>query len=726
MRFQGPCSSFFKTLCLWMFSPLCWYNKGLRCGEAVKIPPLSVMVLVKVMIMLKVVLAILVLMLLVQGCGAHWPMAGQRADGPAPLIDRELFFDDPEYAGARISPDGEFISFRRQLDGVMNVWVKRRGVGMDEAWPVTADKSRPITTYFWSQDSKYILYIQDTGGDENFHIYAVDPAAEPEAGALTPRARNLTPKDGVRARIYSVPRDTPDYIVVGLNDRDPRLHDVYRLNIHTGDKELLALNDANIAAWHVDRDGELRLATRQTADGGAEILKIHDEDRFESIYEVNHEESVGVSLFRKDGHRFYMTTNRGADLTSLAIFDLETGEKEILASDPEGEVDFGGAIYSYKNDEMLAYTYFGDYPRVYPQQEQFAADYEYLKGELGDIRIDIASQTHEEDIWLVAASKDTDPGSVYVFERENRELRLLYRSRPELDPGHLAEMQAIRYTARDGLEIPAYLTLPQGREPKNLPVVVNPHGGPWVRDYWGYSPAAQFLANRGYAVLQINYRGSSGFGKEFLNAGNQEWGTGYMQHDITDGVQHLIAEGIADPDRVGIYGGSYGGYATLAGLAFTPELYAAGVSFVGPSNIITLLDSVPPYWEPVIKRFHRRVGDPEDPDDRRRLKEQSPLYAAENIVAPLLVVQGANDPRVIQRESDQIVAALRDLGRPVEYIVAPDEGHGFRRRENRLAYIYAMERFFADHLGGRYQEQLAEPIRRRLEEITMDVDRVSK
>lgn len=644
---------------------------------------------------------------------------------PAPLIDRELFFDDPQYAGAQISPDGKYLSFRKQLNGVMNIWVKAIDEPFDAARPMTADTTRPVTGYFWSRDSRYILYVQDKGGDENFHIYAVNPADDPQEGRQTPQARNLTDADGVRAQIYAVPRMDPDYIIIGLNDRNPQLHDVYRLNLNTGNKELLIENDQNISGWLSDEAGNIRHAVRQTPDGGTEILEVNA-GRFTPVYRVSAEESAGIIRYHEDFKRAYLVTNKGdADLTRLVLFNPETGEEELVAEDPEGEVDFGGAVFSDIDNQLLATYYIADRVRMYPEDEDFERDYSAILDNLGDVRVSISSRTADEDIWIVNVSKDTDPGSAYVYDRNSGDLELLYRSRPDLPSEHLAEMQAVRYTARDGLEIPAYLTLPRGKELENMPVVINPHGGPWARDHWGYNATAQFLANRGYAVLQPNFRGSSGYGKEFLNAGNKEWGTGSMQHDITDGVHFLIDQGIADPGRIGIYGGSYGGYATLAGLAFTPDLYAAGVSFVGPSNIITLLNSIPPYWEPIRKMFNVRVGDPDDPEEREMLREQSPLFSAGQIRAPLLVIQGANDPRVVKAESDQIVAALRELDREVEYMVAPDEGHGFAGRENRLAYIAAMERFLAEHLGGRYQESMDEDIRERLEEIQVDINTVT-
>ncbi len=642
-----------------------------------------------------------------------------------PLIDREIFFDDPEIASGQLSPNGEFITFRRQLDGVMNIWIKGIDEPFEDARPVTAEKERPVPGYFWSRDSRYILYVNDQDGDENFNVYAVDPLAEVDEETGVPPSRNLTDMEEVRAQIYSVPKNTTEYMIIGLNDRDQRYHDVYRLHIESGEKELLYKNEDEIVGWNVDDDGNLRFASRQTADGGTEILQYVD-GAFEQVYEVDFEESAGIVRLHEDGEHVYLVTNKGddVDLMRFVLFNPATGEKTLIEKDPEGEVDFAGATFSDVTDEMLATYYIGDRRRMYFHNDQFKQDYETIREQVPEGDISFTSRTEDEQLWLVSVTRDVDPGATYLYDRETGEVTFQYRPRPDLPTEYLAEMIPMRYTARDGLEIPAYLTIPQGVEPENLAVIVLPHGGPWARDTWGYRSQAQFFANRGYAVFQPNFRGSTGYGKEFLNAGNKEWGTGYMQHDITDGVKYLIEEGIADPERVGIYGGSYGGFATLAGLAFTPDLYAAGVSFVGPSNIITLIESVPPYWEPIIKMFHKRVGNPDDPEDYEMLKEQSPLFSADQIQVPLLVVQGANDPRVKKHESDQIVVAMRDLGREVEYIVAPDEGHGFRRPENRISFYVAMEEFFAQHLGGRYQEEVPDNIAQRLEEITVDVDEV--
>ncbi len=642
-----------------------------------------------------------------------------------PLVDRELFFGDPEISGAQISPDGRFISFRKPYNDVMNIWVKAADEPFDAARPITADTERPVRGYFWSEDSRYVLYVQDKGGNENFHVYAVDPAgdAEPETGV--PAALDLTPYENVQALIYAVPEATPNEIIVGLNDRDVQVHDVYRLNLTTAERELVLQNDENVAGWLADLEGNVRLGVKLGPDGGSQVMRV-DGETLTEVYSCSNEETCNPVRFHKDGRRVYMTTNKGddIDLTRLILFDPETGEEEFVESDPENQVDFGGAGFSDVTEELVLTVYIGDRVRVYPKTDQVRHDLEVLREKLPEGEISLGSSTEDERLHLVSVTRDVDPGSRYLYNRETGEVTLLYRSRPELPSEHLAYVKAIRYMARDGLEIPAYLTLPRGVEAEGLPAVILPHGGPWGRDMWGYDPYAQFFANRGYVVLQPNFRGSTGYGKAFLNAGNNEWGTGAMQHDISDGVKYLINEGIADPDRIGIFGGSYGGYATLAGLAFTPELYAGGVSYVGPSNLITLLKSIPPYWAPIKKIFDVRLGNPDDPEDRERLIEQSPLFSAEQITAPLLVVQGANDPRVKKAESEQIVVAVRDLGRDVEYMLAEDEGHGFAGAENRLALAVAMERFFAEHLAGRYQEGMPEELATTLAALTVDVSTV--
>ena len=642
-----------------------------------------------------------------------------------PLIDREVIFGDPLIAGGQISPDGAHISFLKPYKNVLNIWVKKFDEPFDAARPMTADTTRPVRGYFWSRDGKYLLYVQDKGGDENYHVYIVDPAAKPDAGSGVPPARDLTPYSKVAARINALPKNTPNIIYIGLNDRDERYHDAYRVDITTGDRTLIKKNEKEIAAWIYDLAGNLKLALRQTPDGGRELLRI-DPDTMTVVYACNKDETINPVTYHKDGKRIYLATDKGEDvnLSRLVLFDPETKQVEVVESDPENQVDFGGAEFSDKTDEIVATYYVGDRLRVYFKDKTWENDYNKLKKQLPEGDIYLGSTTRDERLMLVSVTSDTDPGATYIYSREAGKADLLYRPRPDLPIKDLAPMKPIVYKSRDGLDIHGYLTVPKGVKEKNLPVLCYVHGGPWSRDEWGYDPFAQFFANRGYAVFQMNFRGSSGYGKKFINAGNKQWGDA-MQNDITDGVQYLVKKGIADPKQVAIFGGSYGGYATLAGLAFTPDVYAAGISYVGPSSILTLLNSIPPYWAVLKSTFNERVGDPSKPEDAERLKRQSPLFSAKNIKAPLLVVQGANDPRVKKAESDQIVIALRDLGRDVEYIVAPDEGHGFAGVENRTAFAVAAEKFLSKHLGGRFQESMPADIQKRLDAITVDVKTVT-
>ena len=649
------------------------------------------------------------------------PAAAKEAAGLPPLLDREIFFGDPQVAFASLSPDARFIAFAKPLDGVLNVWVKGLREPFSAARPMTADKTRPVTNFFWSRDSRYLLFVQDQLGDENNRVYAVDPAAAPAAGSKVPAARDLTPYKGVQARILAVPRNTPNHILVALNDRDARLHDVYRLDLSTGERTLVFKNDQNIAGWVADLDGNLRLGERVRDDGSHEVLRVAG-DKLEMVYECGSQETCEALRFHKDGKRAYLVSDKGdVDKSRLLLLDVASGKVEVVESDPDGQVDFGGAIFSEKTNDLIATTYTGDRERIYPRDETFAADVKRLRAALPEGELFFRTPSQDDKVWIVKTIMDTDNGPNYLYDRGTGKVELLYRPYPDLPAEHMAHMKAVRYKARDGVEIPAYLTLPKGVEGKNLPVVIMPHGGPWGRDVWGFDGVTQFLANRGYAVLQPNFRASQGFGKKFLNLGNDQWGTGTMQHDLTDGVRWLVDQGIADPKRVAIMGGSYGGYATLAGLAFTPDLYAAGVSIVGPSSIITLLQSVPPYWEPIKKMFAVRVGDLEDPKDMERLRSQSPLYSADKIRAPLLVIQGANDPRVKKAESDQIVVAMRDRGRPVEYLVAADEGHGFAGRMNNIATYAKVEEFLARHIGGRYQKEMRTEIQEKLKTLTVDV-----
>jgi dipeptidyl aminopeptidase/acylaminoacyl peptidase len=638
---------------------------------------------------------------------------------PAPVLDRDLFFGEIEIGGAQISPDGQFISFLRPNKGVRNIWLKKAGEPFSAARPLTAEAKRPITSYFWTRDSRFLLYSMDKDGDENFNIYAVSPTAAAGEKTGVPPLRDMTGLKGVRVQIYDLPKSKPGILYLGLNDRDKAWHDLYELDIATGAKSLLRKNTDRIAGWVFDNKAQLRLAVRSADDGSTEIMRV-DPDKFAKIYSCGVLETCGPVRFDKANKLVYFVDNKGAkDLMDLNLMDPATGQLTPVESDPLKRVDFGGAVFSDLTDELVATTYEDDRVRIVWKNRQREADYQWLQSKLPNAEIRHGSHTTDENLWLVSAFSDTEPGATYLFDRKNRKLELQYKVRERIPREHLAKMEPVRYESSDGLEIPAYLTLPKGVPAKNLPVVVVPHGGPWGRDSWGYSGMAQFLANRGYAVLQPNFRASTGFGKKFLDKGNGEWGR-KMQDDLTWGVKWLTQKGIADPKRVGIMGGSYGGYATLAGVAFTPEVYAAGVSIVGPSNLFTLLDSIPAYWEAGRKILYARMADPGTEEGKKRLREMSPLFAADKIKTPLMVQQGANDPRVNQAESDQIVIALRDRGFPVEYLVAPDEGHGFLRPVNMLAGMAAAEQFFAKHLGGRAQQGGTAEVVARLKEITVD------
>lgn len=645
--------------------------------------------------------------------------------GWPPLIDREIFFGNPEITGAQISPDGNYVAFRKPYRDTMNIWVKRVNQPFDQARLITNETQRPIRNYFWSRDSKYILFVNDFDGDENFNVYAVDPAATPAVGAKVAAARNLTDLKKVRALIYERPRHQPDILYVGLNDRDAQWHDLYKIRISTGERQLIRQNTDRFDGYQFDNTGKLRLATRTPENGDTELLRFDSGDQATKVYSCNVFETCKPLRFDQDNRRVYMVTNKGdIDLMRLVLFDPETGREELVESDPMNRVDFEDARFSDVTDKIIYTAYEDDRPRLYFKDKSFAADYRFLQKQLPNREIKFDSSTRDELLWIVTAESDTEPGETYLFDRRSRQLTQQYRIRERLPRKDLAETRVVRYKSSDGLEIPAYLTLPKGRGTKNLPTIVMPHGGPWGRDVAGYSSYVQFAANRGYAVLQPNFRGSTGYGKKFLNAGNNQWGA-KMQDDLTYGVKYLVEQGVADPQRVGIWGASYGGYAALAGITFTPDLYAAAIAEVAPSNLITLLETIPPYWEAGRIFFYKRMGDPTTPTGRAQLMQQSPLSHVAQIKTPLLITQGANDPRVNKRESDQIVIALRDRNYPVEYLLAPDEGHGYARPMNNMAVLAAAEKFLAKHLGGRYQASMTPEVAARLKVLTVDVKNVT-
>ena len=599
-------------------------------------------------------------------------------------IPLEDFFKNPEKTAFQISPNGKMVAFMQPWENRLNVHVKN--IGSDEVIRLTSATERDIAGYLWLGDSR-IGYVQDTGGDENFRLFAVNIDGTNQA--------DLTPFDSVRVQIIDELENNHQEMLIGLNKRDQRLHDVYRLNVISGEMELIAENPGNISGWQTDHDGKLRLAF--TADGvNTSILyRQTEQDTFHIILTTDFREEVNPMFFTFDNKNLYVSSNRKRDKSALYIFDINTATETDLIFGHD-EVDISWAMYSKKRKVLTGvsiYTSKQKYHFFDNWRENVQKD---LEEKLPGVEVRLSDLDDNETMALVRTFNDKTRGAYYLYNTETKELSKLADISPWLDPLKMADMIPISYKSRDGLTINGYLTLPKDSSDKNLPVIVNPHGGPWARNRWGFNSEVQFLANRGYAVLQMNFRGSTGYGRNFKEIGFKQWGK-TMQDDVTDGVHWLINEGIADKDRIGIYGGSYGGYATLAGVTFTPELYACGVDYVGPSNIFTLLNSLPPYWELYRQMFYEMVGNPED--DKELLEEISPVFHVDKIKAPLFVAQGANDPRVKQAESDQIVEALQSKGIDVQYMLKENEGHGFHNEENRMEFYNAMIVFLNKHMN---------------------------
>lgn len=601
------------------------------------------------------------------------------------LLPLRDFFRNPGKTNFQISPDGTFISFLQSYNNRLNIFVYERG-REDAIRQITTETRRDIRAYFWKND-KTLLYIQDFGGDENDHLYAVDLEES--------TVRDLTPYDNVKVHIIDELKDLPDEVLISINTRDPRIFDVYRLHIQSGALELEYENPGNITDFFTDHEGRLRVVA--STDGVSTTLfarEIDGED-FRPVLTTDFREMIYPLFFTFDNTNVYAASNIGRDKLAVVEYDLATGN-EVRVLFEHDEVDVSMLHYSRKRKVLTSVSYV-----TWKQERTFLDDtmrtiYSRLEELLPGYEISLACTTNEEDMYIVRTYSDRSLGAFYLFIPAENSLQKLADVSPWLDENKLAPVQPVTFTSRDGLTLHGYLTLPVGVPATGLPVVLNPHGGPWMRDVWSFNPEVQFLANRGYAVLQVNYRSSTGYGKAFWEAGFKQWGR-RMQDDLTDGVQWLIDRGIADPARIAIYGGSYGGYATLAGLAFTPDLYACGVDYVGVSNIFTFIESIPPYWKPYLEMMYEMVGHPVH--DRELLHAVSPLFHVHNIKAPLLVAQGANDPRVKIQESDQIVQALRDRGIATPYIVKHDEGHGFHNEENRFEFYEAMESFLATHLS---------------------------
>ena len=610
------------------------------------------------------------------------------ADLP-PLIPRAVLFGNPERTAPRISPDGKrYIYAAPDKKDVLQVWVQT--VGKDDARMLTADRKRGIRRYFWAEDDRTVLYLQDNDGDENFHVYGADV----EAGSV----RDYTPFQGVRAGIVALNPDFPDRMLVQMNLRKRELFDVYRVDLRTGALVLDTGNPGDVSDWKTDARMNVRAALIATPEGGTEI-RVRDRvaSPWRTLLKVPMEENLDLVDFSLDGRSVFLTTSLGQDTARAVERNLKTGVEKVIAS--SGEVDAGDVLVHPRRHVVQAVAFATGRSEWKVVDKSIEADFTALRANAGG-DFAVSSRDRADQTWIVSYVQDRGPIRYFAWDRRTRKATFLYSHQPKLEGLALAEMKPVSYRARDGLTIHGYLTLPVGVPAQRLPMVLFPHGGPWARDEWGYSPTAQWFANRGYAVLQPNFRGSTGYGKKFLHAGDRQWGK-TMHADLVDAVEWAVAQGIADPKRVAIFGGSYGGYSALAGATFTPDLFRCSVDIVGPSNLFTLLRTIPPYWKTAWSLFRTRIGDIDDPKDEALLRAASPLFSADKIRIPLLIGQGANDPRVKQAESEQIVAAIEKNGGKVTYVVYPDEGHGFARPENRMDFNARAERFLAGELGGR-------------------------
>lgn len=601
-----------------------------------------------------------------------------------PTIPLEDFFKNPEKSSFNISPDGKYITYMAPYESRMNIFVQK--AGSDKATRLTSETDRDIAGYFWA-NNKRILFLKDNGGDENFALYGVD------ASGKNPKC--LTCFENVRTQIIDDLEDQPDFVIIGLNKRDPMVFDPYRLNINTGEMTMLAENPGNIQGWMTDHDGKLRLATAIVDGVNTQILFRDSEDEaFRPILTTSFKENMSPEFFTFDNKKLYATSNLGRDKSVAVIFDPTTAtETEVLFENQD--YDLSGISYSRKRKVITAASYVSWKRERHFFDESTQNMYAQLETLLPGYEISVSSSDKAEEKFIVRTYSDKSLGAYYFYDLPKNSLTKIQEVSPWIDENLMADIKPIQYRARDGKIIHGYLTLPKGVDPKNLPIVVNPHGGPWARDNWGFNPEVQFLANRGYGVLQMNFRGSTGYGKSHWESSFKQWGL-TMQNDITDGVYWLIQQGIADRDKIAIYGASYGGYATLQGLVVTPTLYAAGVDYVGVSNLFTFMQTIPPYWKPLLDMMYEMVGNPET--DKAQFEATSPAMNADRIMAPLFVAQGAKDPRVNIAESDQVVAAMKERGIEVEYMVKDNEGHGFRNEENRFDFYRAMEKFLAKHL----------------------------
>ncbi|MCY3870539.1 MAG: S9 family peptidase [Gemmatimonadetes bacterium] len=614
------------------------------------------------------------------------------------MIPRQVLFGNPEKSMARISPDGEYLSYLAPVEGVLNVWIAAVE-DPDSAKPITNDKERGIRLYNWTYDGQHILYYQDAKGDEDWHVYATN--------ITTGETRDLTPFEKVNAQILSVNEKTPNEILIGINNRNPQLHDVYRIALSTGERTLVEENPGFVS-YLFDNDDRTRFAMTFSPTGGQEILQRDESNQWQPFIEVPNTDALTTYLtgFDKSNQILYMIDSRKRNTAALFTLDLASGRQELVAENDRADV--GGMLVHPTEKHVQAVSFIYDRNRWHVLDPAIQEDMDYLHA-VEDGELSITSRTLDDRLWTAAYVLDNGPVKYYLYDRTRKQANYLFSNRTDLDEYQLARMHSLTIKSRDGWNLVSYLTLPPDSAPDGdarpsnpVPLVLLVHGGPWGRDIWGYNSEHQWLSNRGYAVLSVNFRGSTGFGKEFTNAGNGEW-AGKMHDDLIDAVNWAIREKITQRDQVAIMGGSYGGYATLVGLTFTPETFVCGVDIVGPSNLVTLLQNVPPYWIPILPMMKDRVGDWTTEEGQQSLLAKSPLARVDQIQRPLLIGQGANDPRVKQVESDQIVEAMKQKNIPVTYVLYPDEGHGFARPENRLSFYAVAEAFLSEHLGGQFE-----------------------
>jgi len=627
---------------------------------------------------------------------AQAPTAAERIAN-TPVIPRSALFGNPEKTQARVSPDGKYVSFIAPKEGVLNVWVGPRS-DPSAAKAVTNDTKRGIRQHFWAYDNKHVLYIQDEGGDENWHLYATDVVAG--------TTKDLTPYKGIQAQVAGLSWKKPGSVAVGLNDRAAEWHDLWEVNIETAKRTLIEENKQEFAGYDLDLDHKPKLALKTLAEGGEIFRK--SGGKWVSLLKYGQEDSLTTSTIGIEGSgtTALMQSSAGRDKSALVRVDLNTGKTTVLGASEQADVE---SIWTDPRTRTpQAYTVNYLKPEITVLAPAVKKDVDLLTRELGD-GFAVTNRSLDDSLWTVATDDALAPASSYLYDRKAGKLAKLFDQRPALAKAPLVPMQSIEIKARDGLTLVSYLSLPPGSDTNGdnvpdaaVPLVLNVHGGPWARDGYGFDNEHQWLANRGYAVLSVNYRGSTGFGKSFVNASNKEW-AGKMHDDLLDAIDWAVAHKITTKDKVAIYGGSYGGYATLVGVTFTPDTFACGVDIVGPSNLETLLATIPPYWKAFYEEFAQRVGDPRTAEGKKLLADRSPLSRVDAIKKPLLIAQGANDPRVKQAESDQIVKSMKDRNLPVTYVLYPDEGHGFARPANRTSFYAVAEGFLAECLGGRYE-----------------------